>query len=677
MNGMGIKSKMLIMITTLLLLVFGMVTLSSYRDSTKVVTEQVHNQLITKTDYLNEKMKGFFNNREVILENASIFIANSMQSLEQKNVLQNYLISQLENLKEEYGIIDIYVGYPDGTVDCGSQWIPDDPEWKANERSWYTAATQSEGDTAYTDIYIDSDTKKPVVTISKVIMSSDNSIAGVLAIDMGLSQLSDTVSEETIGTSGYPFVLDQDGRFLIHPVYAFQEDLAAADTILNISNGALKTIGNKMISGKSEILRGNYDGTDKVYYFEKIEGTKFYLVTTVSYQEFMKELNGMLLHNGVITVVSILLFIMILFLYIGRITTPIKQISEAMKMMAKGNLSFEFKKINQKDELGLLGNEMILMRDSVKMMITSIKEEMEIVLKAIHFSNQNITLLTEEISSAKNYIQEISQGMEETAASTEEISSTTVGIEKTIEWISKETQDGEVSATEISNRAKSLKSASLYMQQEATETQSNIKKAMDAALENSKEIDNITVLTNAILEISEQTNLLALNASIEAARAGESGKGFAIVAQEIGKLAESSELAGYKIRSTVENVVAAVQNLTFNARAILEYVETNVVKNYQESVKVGDNYQEDAVYITQVVTDLNKTSKDLLSSVQVITDTIQTIAGISGDGAKKTSQMQEKIIGIEAQANEIQTEIVRINESVDSLNKAISIFDIK
>ncbi len=676
MKKIGLKSKMLIIITTLLLVAFGTITVSSYMDATKVVTKQIDNQLITKTDYIKEKMLRFFQNREVLLESEANYIADIIKLQDQQTVLQNYLINQLDSFGEEYGIIDIYIGYPDGTVDCGSKWIPEDPAWKATDRSWYKEAVKTNGGTAYTDIYIDADTKKPVVTIAKAVLTSDQSIAGVLAIDMGLSQLSDIVSAETIGASSYPFVLDQDGRFLIHPVYNFNEDINSADTIFNISDGTLKEVGEKLISGKPEILSGYFGGVKKVYYAEKLEGTNFHLITTVTYQEFMKELNNMLLHIGIITAAAIILFIVILYLFIGRITKVIKQIAEAMKLMAKGNLSFEFKHIKRTDELGHLGNEMILMRDSVKNMVITIKEEMEKVRAATAVSNHNISLLTNEISIAKDTIQELSAGMEETAASTEEISATTEEIENTIEWIAKESQEGEVSATEISNRAKSLKNASLSMQKEAADTQSKIKEAMDAALDHSKEIDNISVLTNTILEISNQTNLLALNASIEAARAGETGKGFAIVAQEIGKLADSSKLAGSKIQSTVEQVVSAVQDLSLNARTILQYVETNVVKNYQDSVQVGENYQEDAVYINQVVTDLNKTTKELLSSIQIISDTIQTIAGISGDGAKRTSQMSEKMIGIEGQANEIREEIIHINESVESLNRSISSFEV-
>lgn len=245
MKRFGLRFKMLIIITTFLLIAFGTVTISSYRDATKVVTNQIDQQLITKSDYLREKMQKYFESREVLLESASIYIENMVQLSNGKNELQDYLTSQLERFGEGQGIVDIYVGYPDGTIDCGTKWIPEDPSWKANERSWYIAAEAAKGEVAFTDIYMDVDTKMPVVTVAKAIYNSNNTIAGVIAIDVGLSRLDEIISSEVIGTSGYAFVLDQDGRFLIHPKYDFQEDLASADTIFNITNGSLKSIGEK------------------------------------------------------------------------------------------------------------------------------------------------------------------------------------------------------------------------------------------------------------------------------------------------------------------------------------------------------------------------------------------------------------------------------------------------
>ncbi len=98
-------------------------------------------------------------------------------------------------------------------------------------------------------------------------------------------------------------------------------------------------------------------------------------------------------------------------------------------------------------------------------------------------------------------------------------------------------------------------------------------KELSEAIEKSKSVEKINVLSEAILKITEQTNLLALNAAIEAARAGEAGKGFSVVAEEIRKLAEESNNTANEIQEITKIVVNAVENLANNSNKILTFID--------------------------------------------------------------------------------------------------------
>ena len=113
---------------------------------------------------------------------------------------------------------------------------------------------------------------------------------------------------------------------------------------------------------------------------------------------------------------------------------------------------------------------------------------------------------------------------------------------------------------------------------------------MKRALEKSKEVKNINVLTESILQITEQTNLLSLNAAIEAARAGEAGKGFAVVANEIRNLAEDSRNAANKIQSMTMEVIKSVEDLASSSEKVLDFIGTKVIDDYKTMVSIGDQY---------------------------------------------------------------------------------------
>lgn len=173
----GLREKLLFFIISLLIISFTMVAVVSYSESKKIITKQLNEQLMVKTDYMQQKILNFFSQREIILDNETRYIEavskqtkdNKNESIEVKDTVADYLASQKDSVKDKYGILDVYIGYPDGRFDTASRWISDDPNWKCTERSWYKEALTGNGKSVYTDVYIDTDSKQPVVTLSQAI----------------------------------------------------------------------------------------------------------------------------------------------------------------------------------------------------------------------------------------------------------------------------------------------------------------------------------------------------------------------------------------------------------------------------------------------------------------------------------------------------------------------------
>lgn len=379
---------------------------------------------------------------------------------------------------------------------------------------------------------------------------------------------------------------------------------------------------------------------------------------------------------GIIFLISFTISVIIAMFFSYKITTQINSSISFLEEIANGNLLIEPLKVDSRDEFGQLSNAINSMHNSVRNIVITIIDETENVNKALTISNADIHDLSIKLEDISATIEQLSAGMEETAASTEEINSSSSDFEAAVGTIANKAQEGAESADEISKKAIALKDSSYMLQEDANQTRINIKKVMDEALKKVKEVEKIKNLSDAILHISSQTNLLALNAAIESARAGEAGKGFSVVAEEIRKLAESSEETVKEIQSTISVVFEAVENLSKASKHTLDYIETKVVKSYEESVLVGENYDKDAVYINALVSDLSATSEELLASIRTVVEAIDEISKANSEGANGTNNIAEKILKIKERAEEIKAETSLVKQSSDHLKNIVSKFKV-
>ena len=153
---------------------------------------------------------------------------------------------------------------------------------------------------------------------------------------------------------------------------------------------------------------------------------------------------------------------------------------------------------------------------------------------------------------------------------------------------------GEKQTIAIHERAETVKEDSEQQIAYTGELHSSICQSLKQTLKAIKIVEQIEVLSSAIMSITSQTNLLALNASIEAARAGEAGRGFAVVAGEIGNLADQSKDTVAKIQKITKQVTEAVTNLSHDSERLLEFVATNVVESYTTFGEAAEKYNQDA-----------------------------------------------------------------------------------
>ena len=280
----------------------------------------------------------------------------------------------------------------------------------------------------------------------------------------------------------------------------------------------------------------------------------------------------------------------------------------------------------------------------------------------------------ENAASVSGVMQELSARMQEISAT---ISQVTVGSQEVLEaaeFIKEQAEQGNGFVDQVKDRAMKINDSVKESKENTTKIIAEISEQLGAAIENSKSVNEINALTGDILNISSQTNLLALNASIEAARAGEAGRGFAVVADEIRVLADSSRETANSIQVISKNVTDAVSELAKNAEIMVDYINSNVLTEYDEFDGMAGQYHKDADNMAYMLGKFLESAENLENVMGKMVGGIESISGAIQESAKGTSAAAENTTFLVESMSSIRDEAEENREISKVLRQQVETF---
>ncbi|PNT90387.1 methyl-accepting chemotaxis protein [Clostridium thermosuccinogenes] len=536
------------------------------------------------------------------------------------------------------------------------------------------------GERAVSDPIISKQNGSIILSFGVPIKNDKDEIVGVLVAVRDGTSLCNITNDITFGQSGKASLINKSGVTIAHQnkelvlnMFNAIESSKDDPSLTSLARLHQRVIEEKEGSGKYET-----QGTSVIMGFSPVKDMDWYLTVEAYEDEVLEGLKKLQIYVLITSASFLLLGAVIAYLVASGITKPIIRASKLLSQTAAGDFTqaIPYNDMKRKDEIGLLTKSIEKMQSSIKEVVSGVIKEAGNVSGAVAATTRSMEDLNSQIEEVSATTEELSAGMEETAASTQEMNATASEIENAIDSIASKAQDSAIAADEISKRANDLKAKAVASQRSATEIYTNTHGKLINAIEQSKAVEQIKVLSDAILDIASRTNLLALNAAIEAARAGEAGKGFAVVADEIRALAENSKNAVNEIQKVTENVVLSVENLSQSSQEILSFIDKTVIGDYASMVDISDQYNRDAELINGIATDFSATSEQLSASVQNMIKAINEITVATNDGANGTSNIAQKTSVVVEKASEVIRHCMISKNSSQKLTELVSKFKV-
>lgn len=590
--------------------------------------------------------------------------SKGLEMMRGTKVLQQMNIDKgVANLKErEADISDVFVAVFQVDTTGKGRYINGNPI-DLSQRDYFKKIMTGE-DFVISNPVVSISTGLPSFVLAFAIKNDEEKTVGMLGGTVPLETLSNIVSTFNVGGKGYGIMVDGDGQLVAHP----DESMAMNFNLLNSNTKGykdLEEIGEKMVRGETgEGVMINAEGIKMEVIYNPIPNTPNWSLGIIVPLKELKSDTNSLLRFIIIFIVAIALVFVALSYFLGKnIASPIKKLAESIEQFGNGDLTVEFKTTSQ-DEVGKMSLYLTNMAQKIREAMQNINEATQNVDKTA----EDLSAMAQEGSATAEELlsqsETVDSNVQNTSASIEEVTSGVEEVSASAQEVSKNSQE---LAADINDTEKAVKNGQkeLVKQQNRMKTVGEQNRtATELVMSVAEKATNVQEIVNTISSIAEQTNLLALNAAIEAARAGEAGKGFAVVADEIRKLAEESKQASSNIANILHQIDEGAGNANQAVKKTVEYYN-----ELNEGTKI---LVEEFDRITGYMVNVNNKVESLSGAAQEQSASAEEMASAMDTSARSMATVSEEMEQIATGVRQTAESSERINETAENLNSLAS-----
>lgn len=505
----------------------------------------------------------------------------------------------------------------------------------------------------------------PVISACGMLRTPSDSVR-VISMDLSLDKVSVYVNSFVKMENAEAFLVNSNDNTIL----ASRDKTIISKKMDELDNIFMKDIASKI--SREEMNLAEIDGNITV--FQEISGTDWVLVSYVPTATVYRDLNGIRNIMILFGVVSVLALTVLIERIVHVVIHPVRGLTEVIRNMTGGNFT-PYSAVRSSDEIGVMSRCVEQFIVTMREMIASIDN----VSHTLHNQADNSKKVSGQMFDASKKqnqsMKDLNMTVEQLSVSVNEIAQSATTLASLVAE-TKEDGDGMngrmKETVSISQKGKEVIQDVDTAMQSIDNSVRQLQHAIDEVGNVSGEITNIT---RVIGDIADETNLLSLNASIEAARAGAAGKGFTVVASEIGKLAQTS----MESVKHIDTLVLEIQTLIGD---VIEQANSSVENINNSSALIGNAVTTyDSIFENIVV--VGELAQQMIQKVDQVEDVARNVAAISEEQAASSQEilgssdiLVEQADGLMTNSEIVAKESKELTTSAEALETQIRMFQV-